>query len=84
MSFGAVFVMPPQPLSRVRPQAVVMASPEAIILRPKLAPLIAEIIARWADIEANVGTILSFILRAEAAPTAAMLYAVRTLLRRWT
>jgi hypothetical protein len=55
-----------------------MASPEAIALRPKLAPLIAEIIARWADIEANIGTILSYILQAEAAPTAAMLYAVRS------
>jgi hypothetical protein len=70
--------MPPQPLSRVRPKAIVMASPEAIELRPKLAPLIAEIIARWAYIEANIRTILSYILRAEAAPTAAMLYAVRS------
>jgi hypothetical protein len=78
MSFGADFVMPPQPLSRVRPKALVSASPEAIALRPKLAPLIAEIIARWADIEANIGTVLSYILRAEAAPTAAMLYAVRS------
>jgi hypothetical protein len=78
MSFGTGFVMPPQPLSRVRPNALVLASPEAIILRPKLAPSIAEIIARWADIEANIGSILSFILRGEAAPTAAMLYAVRS------
>jgi hypothetical protein len=59
-------------------RAVIMASPEAIALRPKLAPLIAQIIARWADIEANIGTILSFVLRAEAAPVAAMLYAVRS------
>jgi hypothetical protein len=78
MSLEADFVMPPQPLSRVRPNAIVMASPDAIVLRPKLAPLIAEIIARWADIEANIGSILSYILRAEAAPTAAMLYAIRS------
>jgi hypothetical protein len=58
--------------------APVNVSPDAIALRPKLAPLLAEIIARWADIEANTGTILSYILRAEAAPSAAMLYAVRS------
>jgi hypothetical protein len=68
--------MPPQPLSRVRPNALIMASPDAIVRRPRLAPLIAEIIARWADIEANVGTILSYVLRAEAAPVAAMLNAI--------
>lgn len=34
------------------------------------------IIARWADIEANVRTILSYVLRAEAAPVAAMLNAI--------
>ena len=68
--------MPPQPLSRVRSQAAIMATPDAIALRPKLAALIAEIIARWADIEANTGTILSYVLRAEAAPVTAMLHAV--------
>jgi hypothetical protein len=68
--------MPPQPLSRVRPKAIVAASPEAIAQRPRLAPFIAEIIARWADIEANVGTILSYILRAEAAPVTAMLHSI--------
>jgi hypothetical protein len=78
MSFETDLAMPPQPLSRVRPKATVLASPEAITLRPKLAPLIAEIIARWADIEANTGSILSYMLSAEAAPTAAMFYAVRS------
>jgi hypothetical protein len=72
------FDMTPQPLSRVRPLAIVMATPEAVTLRPKLAPFIAEIIARWADIEANIGTILTYILRAEAAPSVAMLHAVRS------
>jgi hypothetical protein len=62
----------------VRPKATVMASPDAVTPRTKLAPFIAEIIARWADIEANVGTILTYILRAEPAPTAAMLYAIRS------
>jgi len=70
--------MPPQPLSRVRPLAKVFASPEAIQRRPRLAPYIAEVIARWADIEANVGSILAFLLAAEAGPTIAMLQAVRS------
>jgi hypothetical protein len=70
--------MSPQLLSRVRPKAIVMATPEAVALRPTLAPFIAEIIARWADIEANIGTILTYILRAEAAPSIAMLHAVRS------
>ncbi len=76
MSFGTDFDMAPQPLSRVRPRAAVMPSPDAIALRPKLAPLIAEIIARWADIEANIGTVLSYVLRTEAGPIAAMLHAI--------
>jgi hypothetical protein len=70
--------MSPQPLSRVKPRTKVLASPDAIILRPQLAPLIAEIIARWADIEANVGSILAYLLRAEAGPTVAMLGAIRS------
>jgi hypothetical protein len=70
--------MPPQPLSRVRPSAKVFASPESIQRRPRLAPFIAEVIARWADIEANVGSILAFLLAAEAGPTIAMLQAVRS------
>lgn len=68
----------PQPLSRVRPGASVAASPEAIELRPTLSPFIAEIIARWAYIEANIGTILSYILRTEAAPVTAMLHAINS------
>jgi hypothetical protein len=76
MSFGTDFDMPPQPLSRVHPRAIALASPDAITQRPQLAPFIAEIIARWADIEANLRTILSYILRAEAGPVAAMLHAV--------
>jgi hypothetical protein len=70
--------MTPQPLSRVRSKAKVLASPDAMILRPKLAPLVAEIIARWADIEANVASILAFVLHAEAKPTMAMLQAIRS------
>lgn len=65
----------PQPLSRVRPKAPILASPEALALRPNLTPYIAEIIARWAYVEANLRTILTYILRSEAAPVIAMLHA---------
>jgi hypothetical protein len=68
----------PQPLSRVRPNAIVAATPESIALRPTLAPLVADIIARWAYIEANIGTILSYILQTEAAPVTAMLHAINS------
>ncbi|MHC2837927.1 hypothetical protein [Bradyrhizobium diazoefficiens] len=43
-----------------------------------MAPFVAEIIVRWADIEANVGSILAFLLAAEAGPTIAMLQTVRS------
>jgi hypothetical protein len=71
-------LMPPQPLSSFRPDADVHPSPEAILLRPKLAPYIAEIVAGWADIEANIGAMLSFILEAEFSVTAAMLSSIRS------
>lgn len=68
--------MSPQPLSRVRPSASVIVTPEAVSLRPKLSPLIAEIIARWASLEVGIGSVLSHILGTEAAPVAAMIHAV--------
>lgn len=78
MSFGADFVMPPQPLSRVRRNAITMATPDALKLRPSLTPLIAEVIARWGYVEANIGSILAYLLRAEAATTVAMLHAIKS------
>jgi hypothetical protein len=68
----------PQPLSKVHPTAKSLVTPDAIASRPKLSPLLAEIIARWADIEANLRTILSYVLRAEAAPIAAMLHLINS------
>jgi hypothetical protein len=74
--------MPPQPLSNVRSKphskVVVFTSPTAINVRPNLAPFIAEIIARWSDIEANICSILAYLLKIEAGPTLAMLQAVRS------
>lgn len=68
--------MAPQPLSRVRPNAAVYATPDALRMRPNLSCFVAEIIARWAYVEANLRTILSYLLRAEAAPVAAMLNSI--------
>lgn len=70
--------MTPQPLSRVRSRVKVLCTPDAISLRPKLSPLVAEVIARWADIEVNVGSILTFLLHTEASPVMAMLEAIRS------
>jgi hypothetical protein len=70
--------MPPQPLSNVRSNAKAQVSQKALELRPALAPYIAGIIAKWALIEAGIGTMLSFILEAEFAATAAMLSTLRS------
>ena len=75
-SLEADLGMPPQPLSRVCPRATIFVTPKAIALRPKLSPLIAEIIARWAGIEAATVAVLSHLMGAEARPVAAMLNAI--------
>jgi hypothetical protein len=78
-SFWGFFVMPPQPLSRVRPNAKVLPGAETLYtLRPNLAPLAMGVIAHWSEIEARTAAMLAFVLRAEAAPTMAMLQAIRS------
>jgi hypothetical protein len=71
--------MAPQPLSRVRPNARALPGPETLYSqRPNLAPLAMAVIAHWSEIEAKTASMLAFILRAEAAPTMAMLQAIRS------
>ena len=70
--------MPPQPLSQVRSKAIVHVGPQAVELRPDLAPFIAQIIALWADVEASVCAIMTRLLSAEARPTTAMLSVIRS------
>ncbi|MBR0975578.1 hypothetical protein [Bradyrhizobium japonicum] len=68
----------PQPLSRVRPKANVLSTPNAIVERPKLAPLALQVVARWAEIEMLSAALLGFLLHTEADPIMAMLQTVRS------
>jgi hypothetical protein len=70
--------MPPQPLSRVLPQATILVTTDALKLRPKLTPYIAEIIARWASLEVVAGVILGHVLQTDTAPIAAMVNAINS------
>lgn len=70
--------MPPQPLSNVRTNAKLKVHSKSLERRSDLAPFIAKIIAGWALVEVGIGTMLSFILEAEFAATAAMLYSLRS------
>src|SRR6267154_1718555 len=71
--------MPPQPLSKARPKAKALPAPETLYKnRPNLAPLAMAVIAHWAEIEAKTASMLAFILRAEAAPTMAMIQAINS------
>jgi hypothetical protein len=71
--------MPPQPLSKVRPKAKALPGAETLYKnRPNLAPLAMAVIAHWAEIEAKTASMLAFILRAEAAPTMAMIQVINS------
>jgi hypothetical protein len=62
-----------QPLSRVKPHAALhFYPPDIMTVRPILAPLIAECIAEWAQIECTLGIILAVILETEAQTGLAM------------
>jgi hypothetical protein len=66
-------------LSRVRPKAKALPGAETLYShRPRLAPLAMAVIAHWSEIEAKTAAMLAFVLRAEAAPTMAMLQAIRS------
>lgn len=68
--------MSPQPLSRVRPMATVLLSPKAMMERPKLGLLVAEAIATYSDIEAQIALVMTRFLSAKAAPALAMFEAL--------
>ena len=54
--------MPQQPLSRVRPTARVLDSPQAFERRPELTTLLGVAIGTWAEVEARMIGILSAFL----------------------
>lgn len=69
--------MPPQPLSRVRSQALVFVGATGVTsARPVLVQLAAQAIATWADIENQFGGMLTTMLGANAGPAAAMFNAL--------
>jgi hypothetical protein len=72
--------MPPQPLSRVKPDARVIAGPgqQTFDRRPAFASYVAQIIAQWSYCEANLRSILTVLLSAEAGPVTAMVEALRS------
>jgi hypothetical protein len=72
--------MPPHPLSQVRSNARVIAGPgsQTFDHRAALAPFITKIVAEWSYIEANICTILTYLLKAEAGPVMAMMQAIRS------
>lgn len=68
--------MPCQPLSSVRPSAVIFLGASVAARHVELSALAAEIIAHGSDIEAQFGGILVSMLGAQAPPAAAMFYAL--------
>ena len=64
--------MPQQPLSRVRSNARVYDSPDAIERRPELARLLGLAIGTWAEIEVRLILILTAVLKTSAAAAVAM------------
>jgi hypothetical protein len=69
--------MPPQPVRSVRRNATVLISHEALLRHPKLATSMAYAIAVWSRIDAELGTILAYMLKGDTQAAVAM-YAALT------
>jgi hypothetical protein len=69
--------MPRQPLLYVRPKAKYRFAANALGERPELAALIGECIAVWSRVEAQVAVLLSAIMKAETAISAAVFLSIR-------
>jgi hypothetical protein len=68
--------MPPQPLSKVKPNAQITIGPQAISRYAKLAVIVMRVIAEWADIYGNYSAMLSSCLRADITLGTAMFQAL--------
>jgi len=66
-----------QPLLYVRPQAKYRFAANALAERPQLAALVGECIACWSQVEAHITVLLSAIMKAETAITAAVFLSIR-------
>jgi hypothetical protein len=54
--------MPPQRLSKVKPNAGLALGPGTFSMRPQLAALVAEVIGFWSEIEVQRGRLLAGLL----------------------
>jgi hypothetical protein len=75
--FESGFAMPRQPLSYVKPKAKVRFAANALGERPELAALVGECIGFWSQVEAQLAVLLSAIMKAETAITAAVFLSIR-------
>lgn len=69
--------MPRQPLSYVRRDAETLFLTNALERRPELAVLIAQCIATWSEVEAQMALLLSAIMKAHERPAAAVFLSIR-------
>lgn len=70
--------MPQQPLSRVRSNAVIYDSPDALERRPQLAALLGLAIGTWSEIEVRLVLMLTAILKTTAPVAIAMVRVPRS------
>src|SRR5262249_43640514 len=75
--FGSGLAMPRQPLMYVKPNTKVRFAANALGERPELAALVGECIALWSQVEAQISVLLSAIMKAETAITAAVFLSIR-------
>lgn len=67
----------PQPLRRVKKDATYFTGPEAPVMRPDLAPLVAAVISHWSFIERDLGVTIGRVMHVEVAGAAlSMFYAL--------
>jgi hypothetical protein len=66
--------MPPQPLSKVKPNAGFALGPGTFSMRPQLAALVAEVIGFWSEIELQRGRLLAGLLGSTSYETALAMY----------
>src|SRR5438132_1026201 len=74
--------MPPQPLSKVNPQASYALGPGFLAMRPHLAALVAEVISIWSEIELQRGRYLASLLGANEGAGIAMYLAITSAVTR--
>jgi hypothetical protein len=65
-------IMPPQPLSSVRSNAIVKMGPVDLSVRPEAALWVSKCIAAWSEVEFQLGLMMTAFLGEAAIPTVAI------------